>query len=220
MKFIKRILPAFCLLLALLILSACGITIHEGVGEGDAMDKSSGTVWYHASTCYEAVALEKKLGSLVVGEHKLELYKLPDMDPDKWVATEDKNVLFAKGVELPTLAEMSPNELIIYLDTSTEQQLKTLDKAETLKAIIDAYREGDSVLYPSKMPSATYRVRFKSEAYPGLFYVLTYVEYSSDYVADDVNYGRYFLYDRFDQRFVPIGDEIRKALGLGDPETT
>ncbi len=219
MKLIKRILPALCLLLAFLFLCACGITIHEGLGEGDAMDKSSGTVWYHASTCYEAVALEKKLGNLVVGEHKLELYKLPDMDPDKWVATEDKNVLYAEGVELPTLTEMAPDELIIYLDTSTEQQLKTIDKAETLKAVIDAYSQGESVLYPSKTPSATYRVRFKSEAYSGLYYVLTYVEYSSDYVVDDVNYGRYFLYDRFDQKFVPVGDEIRKALGLGDAET-
>lgn len=219
MKPIKRILCLLCLCLALLTLAACGVTIHEGVGEGDAMDKSSGTVWYHASTCYEAVSLEKKLGKLVVGDRSLELYKLPDMDAEKWVATEDKNILYAEGVTLPTLSEMNPNELIIYLDTSTEQRLKTVDKEETLTAIITAYTEGESTIYPAKTPSATYRVRFASETYPGLYYVLTYVEYSSDYVVDDTNYGKYFLYDRFDQKFVPVGDEIRTALGLGETTT-
>ncbi len=219
MSFMKRILPLACLIISLLMLSACGVTIHEGMGEGDAMDKSSGTVWYHASTCYEAVELEKKLGKLVVGEHNLELYKLPDMDPAKWVATEDKNVLYAEGVTLPTLSDMAPETMIVYLDAATEQKLKTISNADTLSAIIKAYTEGESVLYPAKTPSATYRVRFTSDAYPGLYYVLTYVEYASDYTVDDANYGKYFLYDRFDQKFIPVGDEIHKALGLGESVT-
>ncbi len=219
MKLTKRILPLACLVLSLLMLAACGVTIHEGIGDGDAMDKSSGTAWYHASTCYEAVELEKKLGKLVVGEHNLELYKLPDMDPDKWVATEDKNILYAEGTTLPSLSEMNPEKLVVYLDAATEQKLKTISNAETLSTIVKAYEGGESVHYPSKTPSATYRVRFTSKAYPGLYYVLTYVEYASDYVVDDTNYGRYFLYDRFDQRFVPVGDELHKALGLGESVT-
>lgn len=219
MSFVKRILPLVCLILTLLMTTACGVTIHEGLGHGDAVDKSSGTVWYHASTCYEAVELEKKLGKLVVGEHSLELYKLPDMDPSKWVATEDKNVLYAEGVTLPTLTEMAPETMIIYLDAATEQKLKTLSKPETLSAIVKAYTEGGSVLYPAKTPSATYRVRFTSDAYPGLYYVLTYVEYATDYIVEDNNYGKYFLYDRFDQKFVPVGSEIHMALGLGESVT-
>ena len=219
MKLIKQMSLILCLCLSFLALTACGMTIHEGIGEGDAMDKSSGTAWYHASTCYEAVELEKKLGKLVVGEHSLELYKLPNMDPDKWVATEDKNILYAEGTTLPSLSEMNPEKLVIYLDATTEQKLKTISDAETLSVMIADYEKGESVLYPSKTPSVTYRVRFTSEAYPGLYYVLTYVEYASDYVVDDVNYGRYFLYDRFNQRFVPVGNELHKALGLGESVT-
>lgn len=216
MKLLKRILSFSCLMLAMTLLASCGVTIHEGIGEGDAMDKSNDTVWYHASTCYEAVALEKKQGKLVVGNHDLELYKLPDMDPDKWLATEDENVLYAEGVKLPTLSEMAPEKMIIYLDSATEQQLKTLEDADVLASMIEAYTTNESTIYPAKTPFATYRIRFASEAYPGLYYVLTYVEYGSDYVVNDVNYGKYFFYDRFDQKFVPVGDEIHKALGLGE----
>jgi hypothetical protein len=33
-------------------------------------------------------------------------------------------------------------------------------------------------------------------------------------VAEDENYGKYFLYNSFDKRFVPIDDTIHTALGL------
>lgn len=214
MKYLKRIFPLICLVLALSALTACGVTIHEGVGAGDAVDKSSGVAWYHASTCYEALELEKKMGKLVVGEHDLELYKLPDMDPEKWLATEDNNVLYAEGVTLPTLSEMAPTALHFYIDSTTEQKLYTIDKAETLTAIVEDFSTNELVLYPATTPYKTYRVRFVSDEYPGLCYVLTYVEYSTEYVVDDTSYGKYFLYDRFDQKFIPIGQEIHDALGI------
>jgi len=215
MKLIKRILPAVCLVLSFLMLSACGLTIHEGIGDGDAMDKSTGTVWYHASTCYEAVELEKKLGKLVVGEHDLELYKILDMDPDEWVATEDKNVLYTSDIKLPTLADLKPTELYFYIDGSAEHKLHTISDSDTLQSIIKAYSENTSTTYDAARPAyKTYRVKFNSSVYKGLYYALTYVEYSTDYVVDDVNYGKYFLYDRFDQKFIPVGDEIHKALKI------
>ena len=61
MRHIKKIAFLLCFCVLVMALASCGVTIHEGLGEGDAMDKSSGTVWYHASTCYEAAELEKKL---------------------------------------------------------------------------------------------------------------------------------------------------------------
>ena len=221
MKMTKQIALILCLCLSLLALASCGVIIHEDLGAGDAVDKSSGVVWHHASTCYEAVKLEKKQGKLVVKEQEMELYKLPDMDPNEWLATEDKNVIYSEGVTLPTLAEMAPEEMTIYLDSATELKLKTIDKSEVIDALVKAYTEGESAVYPAKTPYATYRVRFASEDYPGIYYVLTYVEYSSDYIYDideetSVNYGKYFFYDRFDQKFIPVGDEIHKALGLGE----
>ena len=220
MKHLKLTALLLGLCLSLLALASCGVTLHEGIGEGDIMDKSNSVAWYHASTCYEAVELEKKQGKLLVKKQEMTLYKLPDMDPAKWLATEDKNVIYSEGVTLPTLAEMAPTEMTIYLDNTIEQKLKTIDKSETIDALVKAYTEGQSAIYPAKTPYATYRVRFASKDYPGIYYVLTYVEYSSDYIHDideetSVNYGKYFLYDRFDQKFIPVGDEIHKALGLG-----
>ncbi len=214
MKLIKRMFPTVCLVLSLLMLSACGLTIHEGIGEGDAMDKSSGTAWYHASTCYEAVELEKKLGKLVVGERDLELYKILDMNPDEWVATEEKNILYTSAVKLPSLSDMKPTELYFYIDGSAEHKLQTVSDTETLQSIIKAYSENTSIPYPAQAAYKTYRIKFNSTIYKGLYYALTYVEYSTDYIVDDVNHGKYFLYDRFDQKFIPVGDEIHKALKI------
>lgn len=214
MKRIKRILPLLCLILTVTALASCGITIHEGIGKGDAMDKSGGVAWYHASTCYEAVALEQKQGKLVVGDQNLELYKLPDMDPAHWLATEDMNVLYAEGVTLPTLRDMEPTALYFYMDGSAQQKVYEMKNQEQLSAVIEDFCENKSVVYPATTPYKTYRVRFASDLYPGLYYALTYVEYANDYTIDDVNYGKYFLYDRFDQKFVPVGEEIHQALGI------
>ena len=214
MKLMKRVFPLVCLVLSLLMLASCGMTLHEGEGKGDILDKEKGIAWYHASTCYEAVELDKKLGKLVVGKQKLELYQLPEMDAEKWLATEDKNILYAEGVKLPTLAEMHPSAVYFYMDASTPQRLHTMEDQALIDKIIQDYTEHESVIYPATTPYKTHRVCFKSEAYAGIYYVLTYVEYASDYVADGINYGKYFLYDRFDQRFVPIGDEIHVALGI------
>ncbi len=216
MKLLKCILPIVCLGLSLLMLASCGgMTIHEGVGKGDAMDKNTGAAWYHASACYEAMELEKKVGKLVVTEKQsYELYQIPGLDPEKWLATEDKNILYAEGTALPTLLEMAPTAAHFYLDASTPQRLRTLEDKALLEKVIGEYTSRESVIYPATSPYKTYRIRFESDAYAGMYYVLTYVEYTSDYVADDINYGKYFLYDRFDQRFVPIGDEIHVAMGI------
>ena len=215
MKTMTKIISLLCLIAALLAFSGCGVTIHEGVGEGDALDKSSGTTWYHASTCYEAVELEKKLGKLVVTDKQsYEIYKLPNMDPDLWIGTEDKNVLYAEGVTLPTLADMKPTLLNFHADSSADKKLYSIDETDLLAAIVADYSENESVPYPSIAPHHTYRVRFVSDLYPGIYYALTYIEYNTDYVVNDQNYGKYFLYDRFDQKFIPVGDEIHTALGI------
>ena len=211
----RTFLSLLCVALSLLMLASCGVTIHENLGEGDAINKSSGVVWYHASTCYEAVELEKKAGKLVVtSKESLELYKIPDMDPEKWLATEDKNILYAKGTSLPTLSDMAPIALHFYVDSASERRLHTIDNGTALSAIITDYMENEPAPYPASTPHQTYRVRFESNVYPGLYYVLTYIEYSSDYIVEDTNYGKYFLYNRFDQKFVPVGDDIHTILGL------
>ena len=49
-------------------------------------------------------------------------------------------------------------------------------------------------------------------------YTLTYVEYADDLIIDETNHGKYFLYNAFDKRCVPVGDGIHAALDLTQPE--
>ena len=89
-----------------------------------------------------------------------------------------------------------------------------MEEIKTIVDIVNAFTEGDSIPYPGTTPLRSYKARFESPQYPGFFYTLTYIEYASDLEIDGVSYGKYFLYNAFDQVFVPVGDEIHKALGL------
>ncbi len=205
---------ALTLVPLMLCLASCGMTLKESGAEG-AVDKSSGTVWKHASTCYEAIELGEKVGKLQVSsKYSLDLHKITDMDETKWLATQDGDVLYAEGTTLPTLTEMNPTSARICVEDETTKALGVIQDAEKLSAIMSAYTQDKSLDYPAKIPLRTYRVRFISPDYPGLYYSLTYIEYSADYVSNDVNYGKYFLYDAFDKIFVPVGDEIHTTLGL------
>lgn len=201
-----------CLVPLMLCLASCGMTLSE-IGSSQAQDKESGKIWKHASTCYEAVSLGDKVGQLkVTSKESYELCKIENMDPENWLATEEKYVLYTDQVALPTLEEMTPDSLLIFADSG--RVIHTMQDAEKIASLVDAWTNTPSITYPSKAVVRTYRVKFESPVYEGLYYTLTYVEYSSDYTIEDQNYGKYFLYNAFDQIFVPVGDEIHTALGL------
>ena len=218
MKNIKNIFAValtLVLLSVMLCLSACGgMTLKESGGMG-AVDKESGVVWKHASTCYEAITLGDKVGKLkVTDKQSLDLHEIEDMDAASWLATEEGHVLYAEGTHLPTLPEMKPTAMLVCVENETTKVLCNVQEAEKINAVVAAFSEGESVTYPAKGILRTYRVRFTSPDYAGMYYTLTYVEYADDYVLDNVNHGKYFLYNAFDQIFVPVGEEIHAALGL------
>ena len=95
----------------------------------------------------------------------------------------------------------------------SEQMVYHMTDAEQIASIVSAFEGNEKIKYPAIHASRSYRIHFESERYPGLYYTLTYLEYAEDYVVEDTNYGKYFLYNPFDQIFVPVGDEIYQALG-------
>ena len=127
------------------------------------------------------------------------------------LATEDCNIVYASDYDMPTLMEMMPT--ILHLCTDSHE-IKRLEDAVAVASLVHDYTEGESIAYPGTTPVRSYKARFESVNYPGFFYTLTYVEYADDLTVDEKSYGKYFLYNAFDQRFVPVGDEIHKALGL------
>ena len=217
MKHIKytavRVL-ALCFVPVMLCLASCGMTLSE-IGSSQAQDKESGKIWKHASTCYEAIELGDKVGKLkVTSKESYELYEVVDMDAEGWLATEEKHILYTEDVTLPTLDRMNPTAMLICVENETSRVIHTMQDAEKLSALVTAFTQNQSITYPSTPVERSYRVRFTSPTYPGIYYSLTYIEYASDYTIEDNNYGKYFLYNAFDKIFVPVGDEIHTALGL------
>ena len=204
----KLLLIGLTSVLVALSLSSCKVTLQSG--SNGLYDKANDISYNHASTVYEAIALVKEYGKLTDTESYV-LYTIPGMDPTEMLATEDCNIVYASDYDMPTLMEMMPTLLHICTDS---HEIKRLEDAVAVASLVHDYAEGESIAYPGITPLRSYKARFESVNYPGFFYTLTYVEYADDLTVDEKSYGKYFLYNAFDQRFVPVGDEIHKALGL------
>ncbi|MBQ4112523.1 MAG: hypothetical protein IJD38_06980 [Clostridia bacterium] len=208
--FTKPLLWVLASLLLILSLASCGVTLQSG--ENGLYDERHDISYNHASPVYEAISLVKEYGKLNVTEQEsYVLHTIPGTDPTKMLATEDFNIVYASDIDMPTLMQMAPTILRICNDSL---EIKRLEDAVAIAALVNTYETGTSIDYPGLTPIRSYKARFESVLYPGFYYTLTYVEYDTDLKLDDVNYGKYFLYNAFDKRFIPIDDTIHTALGL------
>ena len=206
----KALLLGLSSLLLLASLSSCKVNLQSGAN--GLYDKQHDIAYCHASPVYEAISLLKEYGTLTVTDtESYVLYTIPGMDPTEMLATEDFNIVYADTLDMPTLMEMMPTVLRVCNDS---MEIKRMEDAVTVAALVGDYTEGKSLSYPGITPLRSYKARFESVSYPGFYYTLTYVEYADDLVIEDENYGKYFLYNAYDQRFVPVSDAIHKALGL------
>ena len=167
----------------------------------------------HAAPVYEATSLVKECGKLTVTDSEsYALYTIPGAKPEEMLATEDFNIVYASDMDMPTLQEMSPTILRLCNDS---MEVKRVEDSAMVAKLVKEYVEGTSVDYPGTTPQRSYKARFESLDYPGFYYTLTYLEYAHDLVLDEVNYGRYFLYNAYERRFVPMGKDIHDQLDVG-----
>ena len=206
----KALIAGLACLTCVLSLASCRVNLTSG--ENGLYDDKNKITYCHASPAYEAVALVKEYGKLTVTDQEsYVLHTIPGMDPTEMLATEDYNIVYADHLTMPTLMEMGPTLLHICNDT---YEIKRMEDTVAIAALVAKYTVGEAIDYPGLTPIRSYKARFESSLYPGFFYTLTYVEYAEDLVVEDENYGKYFLYNSFDKRFVPIDDTIHTALGL------
>ena len=212
----KSLLILLALLLCTLSLASCKTTLKPG--DKGLYDKQKDITYNHASTVYEATSLVKEYGKLAVtSKESYTLYTVPSTDPTVMLATEDYNIVYATGYTMPTLLEMAPTVLHICSNTSaTAHELCRIEDTVDISSIVMAVTTGENVPYPAIGSLRSYKVCFESTQYPGFYYSLTYVEYAEDLEIDGVNHGRYFLRSAFEGIFVPVGDEIHRAMGLTD----
>lgn len=216
---IKRVLLALAsLTLALVLCSCSGAKIQYNGEDGSYTDKK-GNAYLRAPSAYEPVSYEseKPYGTLIAGIGEFDLYQIVNAEPGVWLTTADGDVLYKQGTKLPTLAEFDTDYIYVCREGESIHAFAKIEKNNEISALLEAYDQGESIPYPSRAATQSLRLRFVSDAYPFLYYRLTYLEYASDvivYTTDadgneiETNYGKYFLYNRDDGRCVPVGDVV------------
>ena len=206
----------------LLCLCACGAKIEYNQEDGSYKDKR-GNEYLRAPSCYEPVSYlsEEPWGTMVAGIGEFDLFAVANAEEGDWLTTADGDVLYKKGVTLPTLQEFSADQILICREGEIIHAFARVETQAEINEIVSTYLESESVPYPGRMAEQSLRLRMTSEEYPFLYYRLTYLEYSSDvivYSTDEngqeieTNYGKYFIYNRDDGRCVPVGDVLHKYV--------
>ena len=210
----KSLLLALAAMLCAMGLASCKTTLKPG--DKGLYDSRHKIAYSHASTVYEATALVKEYGKLALSsKESYTLYTIPGMEPSEMLATEDFNIVYAEGVTMPTLLEMAPTVLRICVDsTDTVREIYSLNDAVAIASLVHDYTTAENLPYPADNPQRIYKARFESTQYPGFYYSLTYVEYAEDVEINGKSYGRYFLRSAFEDTFIPVGDEIHKAMDI------
>lgn len=221
MKKIRWIALALASLM-LLGLCSCSAKITYDGESGIYKDKK-GNEYLRAPSCYEPVSYlsEKAYGTLVAGIGEFDLYAISNAKEGDWLTTADGDVLYKKGVTLPALEEFGVSGVLICREGESIHAFARVETQAEIDALIKAYLEGESIPYPTRAAAQSLRLRMTSKEYPFLYYRLTYLEYSSDvivYTVDEngleqeINYGKYFIYNRDEERCVPVGDVIHKYV--------
>ncbi|MBQ7378475.1 MAG: hypothetical protein IJW70_02200 [Clostridia bacterium] len=211
-----------CVMSVLCLCSCGGAKIAYDQEDGSYTDKR-GNTYLRAPSCYEPVSYdsEKVYGTLTAGIGTFDLYSIAGTEKGEWLTTAEKDVLYKDSVALPTLQDFGTNCIYVCREGESIHAFARIDTAAEINALVKAYLEGESIPYPSRQATQSLRLRFASEKYPFLYYRLTYLEYSSDVIVYDtdengqeieINYGKYFIYNRDDGRCVPVGDAVHKYV--------
>ena len=219
---ITRILAAALVAVTLLSLTACGgvpsLTPNE---KGGYVNAKTDVVYYPAPDCYEARSYNaEEPVALNDGVH---FYAVDGTENDTWLYSPDFGILlYAEGQTLPTLGALEPTLMKVILDDGgISKTLYEVESEDKIDAILDAYEEGASIEYPGKRANYKFYLKLYSDKTPWIVYNLMFVQYAEDLTVtvkdadgeiSEVNYGKNFLYNRAEDRFVPIGDELQEYI--------
>lgn len=213
-------LVAAALVLCLCACSGAKITYNQ---ENGSYTDKKGNVYLRAPSCYEPVsyAADEAVGTLTAGIGEFDLYAVKGAEEGKWLTTADREVLYLESETLPKLQDFGTDRIYICREAEKIHAIHTITQADEIDVLLKAYLEGESIPYPNRVALQSLRLRFASDEYEFLYYKLTYLEFSADvivYTVDEngreleTNYGKYFIYNRDEERCVPVGDVIHKYV--------
>ena len=202
----KKIVSLTAVLLLAAMLGSCGNLVSLTDRNGMLENREESIMYAYAPICFEPIRLAEepyaKCASL-----KMKYYEVIGQTVSDWISEPYAGIggLYYNidTVELPTLAEFEPAQVIVCVeDTITGGRAIVSEQADTA-AIAAAFTEGE----PTSIVQAgtSYKLKFSSdkEEYAGIYYNLIYVE------GDD---GENYIYDRSTKTCVNVGDVLQKYL--------
>ncbi len=181
--------------------------------DGMYVDQKTDIAYHDAPACYEPLAIgEERYGLL--GE--VELFEIVGADPTKWLSEATGTVFYADGVTLPRVDELNTAYMSLVYEKSLEEtiQIAKITDAAVIETVAKAYADGEAISKPSwsaDMYDVNWRIRFADESI-GICYVLAYFELDKDYITTvdgtEVNYGKRFVYNRFEDKMVALSDVL------------
>lgn len=145
------------------------------------------------------------------------LYTVGDEDPGQFLADENANLYYSSDIKLPTLSEMNSNAVRVCEGAAYRFVRANITEKSDIEALVEAYVSGRSITYPAIAAETQFCLKFESAGHSAFFYNILYLEYAEDVYGINENgerqsYGKRFLFNRFEERFVPIGDTVAKYI--------
>lgn len=159
-----------------------------------------GIVYTYSTVSYEPKSIYRNK-PFAVFEDGREAYEIPGLSRNLWMADDYYGVkgLFynADKITLPTIGEFHPVSTVICTGDAAVFGLYTVEDQQILNELVDAIVTGEQAVYPADA-LLSYDLRFTSEEYPCIYYVLNYI------ICD----GKYYIRDRGTNRTVRLEKNI------------
>ena len=216
MKKIRCILATAAILLTVaVIFGACSKGNKFEMSGGKYVDKTSGITYYAAPACYEPISISDELyGTL----EKVELYKMGEADPEKWLCEANGSVFYSSDMELPTLGGLDISYAEIVLEDTV---LVKITDMSVINAIVTVYEDSEDVGRPYVATAEDYKINWRirmADETRGIYYILSYVEIGDSYIVENeqgkqTDLGKKFIFNRFENnRCVVAGDVLEKYV--------
>jgi len=196
--------------------SGCADVVKLTEQGGNLYDAKNNITYHSASICYEASKIASEPYA-ACKKPKLELYEVIGQPTDCYIAEPYEGIgglWYADGVTLPSLTEFHADMLYVCVEEVLTIGLTAIDDKTVIDSVIDAFILGT----PCTIVNAgtSYKLKFASDEYEGIFYNLLYVE------GDD---GKNYIYDRSTKTCVEVGDVLTASMprttggGIGEDTT-
>ena len=220
--FLKSIAAFLAVLLITLVCSSCSsVGTLTPTEEGKYVNSKTGKVYVVAPDCYTAVSYNTD--APVALNDGINFYAVNGASDDSWLYSPEFGILlYEENETLPTLAELQASVMDVRLeDDGIMKTAFEIENAEKINAVLSAYQNGTELRYMGDRANYTFYLEFTSSKYPFLVYNLVFMQFAEEYLtygkdesgADIViENGKNFLYNRTEERFVAIGDELQEYI--------